>query len=64
MRAYEINPSVCGAYWVLTLYQDGEEAGGGKYPSGQTLEGLFDAGYQDALDSGDDWVGTCNGSPV
>lgn len=60
-RGYEIHPVLpkvgykgSGKY-VLTLTEDGEICGGGVFPWAVDLSG-FDAGYQDAIDAGEEWV--------
>jgi hypothetical protein len=44
-RSYEVNP-VEGGGWKLTLWEDGEEAGGGKCDDDEGYDSLVDAGEQ------------------
>lgn len=57
IRGFTIEPQIkrAGDRWVLTLWEDGEPCGGGVFPWAVDQTG-FDAGYQDALDQGEDWV--------
>lgn len=50
-HAYQIDPRKpeVGGGWKLTLTEDGEEVGGGIFDAG-------DDGYQDALDTAEDWM--------
>lgn len=55
-RAYTIEPQLLPVErHVLTLFEDGEECGGGVFPWAVDPTG-FDAGYQDALDRGEEWA--------
>lgn len=60
-RAYIIEPVMKKAgdkgadRYVLALTEDGEECGGGVFPLAVDSSG-FDAGYQDAIDAGEEWM--------
>ncbi len=47
-RSYEIKP-LEGGGWILKLYEDGEEAGGGR--------GETDEDYQALMQAGEEFVG-------
>lgn len=59
-RSYEIKarPSALGGGWKLTLYENGQEAGGGVFPvpEGEPQKRLLDA-FGQAQDQGEEWVG-------
>lgn len=44
-RSYEVHPLEKGG-WKLTLWEDGEEAGGGKCDDDEGYDSLVDAGEQ------------------
>lgn len=52
-RSYQIDPREGGG-WKLTLWEDGEEAGGGR--------GETDDDYQALLAAGEEFVGTSESS--
>lgn len=47
-RSYEVNP-IEGGGWKLTLWEDGEEAGGGRSDD--------DEGYDDLVNAGESFAG-------
>lgn len=55
LRRWEVAPSADGRWWVLTLYQDDEEMGGGRFQRGDDDSG-FDEGYQSAIEMGEVWA--------
>ena len=58
-RTYTINPrpSELGGGWKLTLFEAGQEAGGGVFPASSPVGAdQFDPDYQEALDTAADWM--------
>lgn len=59
VRSFEIVPipdEWAVERWVLKLFEDGDECGGGSYPS--ALDGDdFDTGFDDANEAGCAWAG-------
>lgn len=59
-RNYEIKarPLSVGGGWKLTLFEDGQEAGGGVFPVDEagSHRALFEA-YGQAQDQGEAWIG-------
>lgn len=59
-RNYKIKsrPSSLGGGWALTLYENGQEAGGAVFPVPESAPHrvLFDA-YGQAQDQGEEWIG-------
>lgn len=54
-RSYLVEPTSCGKFWLLTLFEGGEAMGGGRYERGDDATG-FDDGYQSAIDQGEEWL--------
>jgi hypothetical protein len=58
-RGYEIEarPATLGGGWKLTLYQDGQEAGGGVFPPEDESQISLMNAYAEAEDEGESWLG-------
>jgi len=58
-RGFEIKPwpADLGGGWRLFLFEDGEEVGGGVFPTEGPSEAAVDVAYQDALSFALEWTG-------